>query len=65
MQDDTSGREVLRFAPSPNGWLHLGHAYSAILAHDTARAAGGSFLLRIEDIDTLHDPFKTKRPFNT
>ncbi|MEL7093439.1 MAG: tRNA glutamyl-Q(34) synthetase GluQRS [Pseudomonadota bacterium] len=41
-----------RFAPSPTGPLHLGHAYSAILAHDMARAAGGRFLLRIEDIDT-------------
>lgn len=40
-----------RFAPSPTGPLHLGHAYSAILAHDMARAAGGRFLLRIEDID--------------
>ena len=42
---------VTRFAPSPTGPLHLGHAYSAILAHDMARAAGGRFLLRIEDID--------------
>ena len=40
-----------RFAPSPTGPLHLGHAYSAILAHDMAKAAGGTFLLRIEDID--------------
>lgn len=40
-----------RFAPSPTGPLHLGHAYSAILAHDMALAAGGAFLLRIEDID--------------
>ena len=40
-----------RFAPSPTGPLHLGHAYSAMLAHDMARAAGGTFLLRIEDID--------------
>jgi glutamyl-Q tRNA(Asp) synthetase len=40
-----------RFAPSPTGPLHLGHAYSAILAHDMARAEGGDFLLRIEDID--------------
>ncbi|MEH3101603.1 tRNA glutamyl-Q(34) synthetase GluQRS [Sphingomonas adhaesiva] len=40
-----------RFAPSPTGRLHLGHAYSAILAHDVARARGGRFLLRIEDID--------------
>ncbi|TDK47384.1 tRNA glutamyl-Q(34) synthetase GluQRS [Antarcticimicrobium luteum] len=40
-----------RFAPSPTGPLHLGHAYSALLAQDMARAAGGTFLLRIEDID--------------
>jgi len=40
-----------RFAPSPNGPLHLGHAYAAITAHDLARARGGEFLLRIEDID--------------
>ncbi|WCT73338.1 tRNA glutamyl-Q(34) synthetase GluQRS [Sphingomonas naphthae] len=40
-----------RFAPSPTGPLHLGHAASAMLAHDAARAAGGRFLLRIEDID--------------
>jgi len=42
---------ITRFAPSPTGPLHLGHAYSAILAHDMATAAGGAFLLRIEDID--------------
>ncbi|MEA3043519.1 MAG: glutamyl-Q tRNA(Asp) synthetase [Sphingomonadales bacterium] len=42
---------VTRFAPSPTGRLHLGHAYSALLAHDFARAQGGTFLLRIEDID--------------
>jgi glutamyl-Q tRNA(Asp) synthetase len=42
---------VTRFAPSPTGPLHLGHAYSAMLAHDMAMAAGGDFLLRIEDID--------------
>lgn len=40
-----------RFAPSPTGPLHLGHAYSALLAYDMAQAAGGTFLLRIEDID--------------
>ena len=40
-----------RFAPSPTGPLHLGHAYSAMLAHDMAQAADGAFLLRIEDID--------------
>jgi glutamyl-Q tRNA(Asp) synthetase len=42
---------VTRFAPSPTGRLHLGHAFSALTAHDAARAAGGRFLLRIEDID--------------
>ena len=42
---------VTRFAPSPTGPLHLGHAYSAILAHDMAVQHGGRFLLRIEDID--------------
>ena len=40
-----------RFAPSPNGPLHLGHAYAAIVAHDRAHADGGEMLLRIEDID--------------
>ncbi|RNJ64188.1 MAG: tRNA glutamyl-Q(34) synthetase GluQRS [Porphyrobacter sp. IPPAS B-1204] len=43
--------QVTRFAPSPNGRLHLGHALSAIVAHDLARDSGGRFLLRIEDID--------------
>ena len=43
---------VSRFAPSPTGRLHLGHAFSAVRAHDLARKAGGTFLLRIEDIDT-------------
>jgi glutamyl-Q tRNA(Asp) synthetase len=42
---------VFRFAPSPNGYLHLGHAYSALLNFDAARQTGGRFLLRIEDID--------------
>ena len=42
---------VFRFAPSPNGYLHLGHAYSALLNFDLARQSGGRFLLRIEDID--------------
>ncbi len=42
---------VFRFAPSPNGHLHLGHAYSALLNFDLARRCGGRFLLRIEDID--------------
>lgn len=42
---------VFRFAPSPNGYLHLGHAYSALLNFDLARERGGKLLLRIEDID--------------
>jgi glutamyl-Q tRNA(Asp) synthetase len=42
---------VTRFAPSPNGHLHLGHAFSALSAFDAARAANGRFLLRIEDVD--------------
>ena len=43
---------VFRFAPSPNGYLHLGHALSALLNADMAQVAGGRLLLRIEDIDT-------------
>ncbi|WP_054303408.1 tRNA glutamyl-Q(34) synthetase GluQRS [Gemmobacter sp. LW-1] len=46
-----AGGAVTRFAPSPTGPLHLGHAYAAIVAHDMARDLGGRFLLRIEDID--------------
>jgi glutamyl-Q tRNA(Asp) synthetase len=42
---------VFRFAPSPNGFLHLGHAFSALLNFDLAERAGGRLLLRIEDID--------------
>ena len=42
---------VFRFAPSPNGHLHLGHALSALLNAEMARATGGRLLLRIEDID--------------
>jgi glutamyl-Q tRNA(Asp) synthetase len=42
---------ISRFAPSPTGLLHLGHAWSAMLAHDLARARGGQFILRIEDTD--------------
>ena len=44
---------VFRFAPSPNGYLHLGHAYSALLNFDLARQTGGRFLLRIENIDPI------------
>ena len=43
---------ITRFAPSPTGYLHMGHAYSAKRAHDFAKEQGGRFLLRIEDIDT-------------
>lgn len=42
---------VTRFAPSPTGWLHLGHAYAALFAHAAAWSGGGRFLLRLEDID--------------
>jgi glutamyl-Q tRNA(Asp) synthetase len=42
---------ITRFAPSPTGRLHLGHAYSAVLGHTRARESGGKFLLRIEDLD--------------
>jgi len=45
-------RFTTRFAPSPTGRLHLGHAYSALLAYEASRSANGDFLLRIEDIDT-------------
>jgi glutamyl-Q tRNA(Asp) synthetase len=44
-------KPVFRFAPSPNGYLHLGHALSALVNFDMARAAGGRLILRIEDID--------------
>src|SRR6202051_4155110 len=47
----TTMPSVFRFAPSPNGYLHLGHAYSALLNFDGARESGGRLLLRIEDID--------------
>jgi glutamyl-Q tRNA(Asp) synthetase len=47
-----NARPVLRFAPSPNGELHLGHALSAMVGFDMAQRLGGRFLLRIEDIDT-------------
>jgi glutamyl-Q tRNA(Asp) synthetase len=44
-------KPILRFAPSPNGYLHLGHAYSALMTWGAAEALGGEALLRIEDID--------------
>ena len=52
---------VFRFAPSPNGYLHLGHALSALINFDLASAAGGRFLLRIEDID----PTRCRSEFET
>ena len=52
---------VFRFAPSPNGYLHLGHAYSALLNFDLAQQSGGRFLLRIEDID----PTRCRPEFET
>lgn len=51
MDKPSPKQAVLRFAPSPNGLLHLGHAYSALLNHGLATTNGGRFLLRIEDID--------------
>lgn len=44
---------AVRFAPSPNGHMHLGHAYAAIFAYRAAKAIGAKFLIRMEDIDTL------------
>jgi glutamyl-Q tRNA(Asp) synthetase len=52
---------VFRFAPSSNGYLHLGHAYSAMLNFVMARAAGGRLLLRIEDIDIERCRFEFER----
>ena len=52
---------VFRFAPSPNGYLHLGHALSALINADMARASGGRLLLRIEDIDQT----RSRREFET
>lgn len=49
----TPQQPVFRFAPSPNGALHLGHAYSALLNFKAAKEAGGRFLIRVEDIDRV------------
>lgn len=51
MPEPGSVPSVTRLAPSPSGYLHLGHAYAALVAWEAARAVGGRFLLRIEDID--------------
>jgi glutamyl-Q tRNA(Asp) synthetase len=50
---------VTRFAPSPTGRLHLGHAYSAVLGHERARSGKGKFLVRIEDLD----PFRCRQDY--
>lgn len=55
----TAAPVVTRFAPSPNGELHLGHALSAIVGHDWARRHGGRFLVRVEDIDLS----RTREPY--
>ncbi len=52
MSGDPEPPRAIRFAPSPNGRLHLGHAYAALMAFETAQAMGARFLLRIDDIDT-------------
>lgn len=56
---DPAAQVITRFAPSPTGQLHLGHLYSAHIAHQLAQSQGGQFLLRFEDIDTtrVRDPF--------
>ncbi|UYN98458.1 MAG: tRNA glutamyl-Q(34) synthetase GluQRS [Devosia sp.] len=54
-------RPILRFAPSPNGYLHLGHALSALATWDAAARLGGAALLRIEDID----PIRCKPEYDT
>lgn len=51
LPDHAGAPAVTRFAPTPSGYLHLGHAYAALVAWEAARAGGGRFLLRIEDID--------------
>ncbi|HYF36691.1 MAG TPA: tRNA glutamyl-Q(34) synthetase GluQRS [Prosthecobacter sp.] len=53
--------ETTRFAPSPTGFLHLGHAYAALFANDRARQSGGRFVLRIEDID----PTRSRREYES
>lgn len=51
MPKSMNRREVTRFAPSPTGYLHIGHAFAALTAYEAARKSKGTFLLRIEDID--------------
>ena len=54
----SAAQPVMRFAPSPNGPLHLGHARSALLGYRMAKDLNGRFLLRIEDIDTARNATK-------
>src|SRR6266478_1726292 len=51
IEESSMSAPVYRFAPSPNGYLHLGHAFSALVNFELARPAGGRLILRIEDID--------------
>ena len=51
---------VTRFAPTPSGYLHIGHAYAALVAWEAARAVGGRFLLRMEDIDRAALPARVR-----
>ena len=53
VQESRLTQPVFRFAPSPHGWLHLGHARSALTGFECARAVGGRFLVRLEDRDAL------------
>src|SRR3954466_6408048 len=57
--DEFMKQPVFRFAPSPNGYLHLGHALSALIDFEMAGALGGRFLLRLED----HDPKRCRPDF--
>jgi len=53
MTTTEQAQPVIRFAPTPNGRLHLGHAYAALVAYESAQVMGGRFLLRIDDIDEV------------
>ena len=58
----TTQKTITRFAPSPSGLLHLGHAYSALFAEKEAKDQNGTFLLRFEDIDLkrCHEKYENK-----
>ena len=61
MPQDMNAPRTFRFAPSPNGYLHRGHAYSAVLNYRAAAATSGRFLVRIEDIDPTRDRDQFRR----